>query len=116
MTPMAKSEPFDGARAGQARIPVSPLNSVQWKHFSETLGSEWRAAAALAGFDGKARQLLFLPDREGGLSRVLLGLGDKPDTQVFRDRGGRLPAGEYFLDQAPDSISPEAIAIAFSLG
>jgi leucyl aminopeptidase len=116
MTNTTGNQPLAGGPTVQGQIPVSALNPVQWQDFSETLGSSWQAAAALVGFAGEARQLALLPDGEGRLGRVLFGLGNSPDASLFRDLGGRLPAGEYFLEPIPDSISPAAIAVSFSLG
>jgi leucyl aminopeptidase len=99
-----------------AEIAITALQPEQWKAFAETLEPAARAAATLAGFSGDARQFLLLGDDEGRLSRVLFGLGADPKAEIFRDLAGRLPAGAYRLEQTPDSLTGEAVAVAFELG
>jgi leucyl aminopeptidase len=77
-----------------------------------------RAFAETSEFKGKAGQVLVVPDTEGGIDRVLFGLGaaDKADALSFRALPARLPPGDYRIVQAPAGIAPDQMALAFALG
>ncbi len=92
------------------------MTADQWKAALETLDPATRAAAVLAGFSGKARQLALIGDEAGGLARVLFGLGDTPRAEMFRDLAGRLPTGAYRLEGTPGGVPGESVGVAFALG
>ncbi|WP_204279828.1 hypothetical protein, partial [Serratia marcescens] len=71
-----------------------------------SLPASQRAFAAASGFAPKAGRLALLPDAEGGLARVLSGLGDTDargyDRFLTGKLPGLLPAGDYALE--PEGI------------
>jgi len=77
-----------------------------------------RAFAETSDFKGKAGQTLVVPDTEGGIDRVLFGLGaaENADAMSFRALPAKLPAGDYRIAQAPPRFAPDEIALAFALG
>jgi len=75
-----------------------------------------QAAARFADFKGRAGQILAVPDAEGVLERVLVGLGSASDPMSFRALAARLPAATYRLAQAPEGLARERAALAFALG
>ncbi|MDB5451032.1 MAG: aminopeptidase [Phenylobacterium sp.] len=74
------------------------------------------ALAQRLEFKGKAGQALVAPDAEGGVERVLFGLGAGEDPMVFRGLPAKLSAGTYRIAQAPAGLAADQIALAFALG
>ncbi|CAN1557928.1 PepB Leucyl aminopeptidase [Caulobacteraceae bacterium] len=74
--------------------------------------------ATTAEFRGKAGQLLAVPGEDGKTVRLLFGLGEpgKAEAMLFRGLSARLPAGDYHLENLPDSLDPTQVATAFALG
>ncbi|MCC7266803.1 MAG: leucyl aminopeptidase family protein [Caulobacteraceae bacterium] len=76
-----------------------------------------RAWAGRSDFKARAGQMLALPDAEGGVERLLFGLG-KPgqaDAMTFRALA-KAPAGDYRLAAVPPGMEATAIATAFAVG
>jgi leucyl aminopeptidase len=96
--------------------PIATVTKGDWVAFSERLGPAEKAAATLVRFDGGEGQITLVGDEEGALARVLFGLGEAPSIGAFRGLAGRLPEGAFRLEGVPESLAPEEIAIAFSLG
>jgi leucyl aminopeptidase len=97
-------------------VPVHALYEKDVPGFLDGRQAFVKAFAELSDFKGKAGQVLVTPNTEGGVDRVLFGLGDRADAQTFRALAAKLPAGEYRIASAPAEISPEQIALAFALG
>ncbi|MDP3592264.1 M17 family metallopeptidase, partial [Phenylobacterium sp.] len=97
-------------------VPVHALYEKDVPGFLDGRQAFVKAFAELSDFKGKAGQVLVTPNTEGGIDRVLFGLGDRADAQTFRALAAKLPAGEYRIASAPAEISPEQIALAFALG
>ena len=70
--------------------------------------------AEVHGFEGKAGQLLVLPDAEGGVDQVLVGAGGALDPMSARGLSARLPGGLYRL--ALEGEAAHQAALAFLLG
>jgi leucyl aminopeptidase len=70
--------------------------------------------AALNGFEGKAGQVLVVPDAEGGVDQVLIGAGAAFDPMSVRGLSTRLPGGLYRLEL--DGEAAGQAALAFLLG
>ncbi|MCB1473157.1 MAG: leucyl aminopeptidase family protein [Rhodobiaceae bacterium] len=70
--------------------------------------------ADAAGFAGKAGQLLLVPGDDGGLGRVLFGLGNEPDAFLPGKLATSLPAGTYRLGDG--FADPRMATLAFCLG
>ena len=97
---------------------VSAIRPADWGATSTGLDPSARAAATLAAFTGKAGEMALVPGADGGLARVLYGLGEGgPDgAMIFRGLAGRLPPGDYRLESIPAGMSGEQVELAFALG
>ncbi len=70
-------------------------------------------AAELAGFSGKAGQLLMLPGADGGMGAVFFGLGRAaPKPGAFRSLPARLPPGDYALETTSERTIPAMLGFA----
>lgn len=70
--------------------------------------------ADVHAFEGKAGQLLVVPNAEGGVDQVIVGAGERFDPMSARGLSARLPGGLYKLDVAADQVGQAALA--FLLG
>ncbi|HEY3696285.1 leucyl aminopeptidase family protein [Phenylobacterium sp.] len=105
-------------KAAKGAIPVHALLEAEADAFLEGRQAFVKAFAATAEFKGKAGQALAVPNTEGGIERVLFGLGapERADAMSFRALPARLPAGDYRIASAPAHIPADQIALAFALG
>ena len=69
-----------------------------------------------AAFRGDAGRTLLLHDAEGGLERVLVGLGEGGDGFVLASLPGSLPAGDYRLSEVPAGLDGETLALGWADG
>jgi len=69
-----------------------------------------------AGFRGEAGRTLLLHDPDGGLERVLVGLGEGSDGFVLASLPGSLPAGDYRLAEIPAGLDGETLALGWADG
>ncbi|CAN5399233.1 M17 family metallopeptidase [soil metagenome] len=105
------------ATSDRAVVPVHALYDGDLAGFLEGRPAFVKAFAETAEFKAKAGQVLVLPNTEGGIDRVLFGLGSSPaDVMVFRGLPAKLPNGDYRLAVAPVGISADQVALAFALG
>jgi leucyl aminopeptidase len=96
-----------------AAIPLNPVAEADL----DGLDAFVRGLAKAEGFKGAAGQLLKVPYlTDGRLERVLIGLGDKPRTDLFRAAAARLPPGDYRLSSVPHDLDATQIAIAWGQG
>ena len=100
--------------AAEAAVPIQALTEGALAAALDALGGQAAGLAEAEGFKAKAGQVLKLPGADGRLSRVLLGLGGKVDA--LRAAAGRLPAGDYRLEAAPEDLDPTEAAVAWGLG
>ncbi len=101
-----------------AVIPVHAVLEKDLEGFLDGRQGFLKAFAKLSDFKAKAGQVLVAPDTEGGMDRVLFGLGsaETADAMTFRVLAAKLPAGDYRIASAPPSLAADQIALAFALG
>jgi leucyl aminopeptidase len=98
--------------------PVVPIHALSEEAAAARLAADAfeQALATTAEFKGKAGQALLVPDAQGGLARVLFGLGSGKPEAAFRALPSKLPAGAYRIAEAPQEVAAERMALAFALG
>ncbi|MBX3505627.1 MAG: leucyl aminopeptidase family protein [Parvibaculum sp.] len=98
-----------------AATPVWLLRAADTAHWCETHAGPGAAWVVTSGFKGEAGKVLLLPDGSGGLSGVLLGLGDGGDPFVTGALPAALPMGDYRLAGEIHGDAEKA-AFGFALG
>ncbi|MYZ48666.1 leucyl aminopeptidase family protein [Propylenella binzhouense] len=110
--------PIVQAPADEPVVPVQCIRTGELERALATLSEQDRRFAAAQGFKAKAGALVLLPDRDGGIGRVLFGLGaaDAPDrTPLLPGRlAQELPDGLYRLEG--EGFDPVLASLAFALG
>lgn len=71
--------------------------------------------AQASGFTGAAGTVCALPDGQGGVDRVLAGIGDGRDRWVFAAFADTLPSGTYVVDGPLDAEAATDAALAWLL-
>ncbi|HEX5378348.1 MAG TPA: leucyl aminopeptidase family protein [Phenylobacterium sp.] len=99
-----------------AAVPVYPIADGELDAFLEAGPAFVKAFAAMSEFKAKAGQVLVVPNAEGGLDRVLFGLGPAGEAMAFRALPSKLPAGDYRIATTPPGLAADQIALAFALG
>ena len=104
----AKPRDFLKLPSGEAR----PVRLVDSQTQLEGVEANW---AAVNGFRGRPGQLLLVPAADGGISGALYGVERDFDPAAIRSLAGRLPEGDWTLENLP-ADKAEVAAIAFGLG
>nr|WP_042675067.1 leucyl aminopeptidase family protein [Methylobacterium sp. B34] len=98
-------------------VPVTLVTTGGWAAVESGLEPAQRSFARAIGFKPKAGSLALLPGPDGGLARVLFGLGDPEAAAYDRLLAGKLPGllpeGTFRLDNAPE---PAEAALAWLMG
>jgi leucyl aminopeptidase len=97
-------------------IPVHAVLSKGLERFlGEREGAEARWLKAI-GFGAKDGELVIVPNSEGGIGSVVLGLGQGRDSHALALLSERLPAGLYTLGQIPDGFAGMRAAYGWAIG
>jgi leucyl aminopeptidase len=88
----------------------------QWLAQAPERERNWLTAIGFSAEEGK---LALVPDEDGRLARVLVGLGEgvDPRTRIWALAGlpDVLPEGSYRLDGIPDGADPSRLALGWAL-
>ena len=86
--------------APAAAIPVHVVSASTWPALQDKLSPAQRSFALAQGFAARAGQHCLLPDAQGALAAVLLGIdatARRPDPFAAGRLAALLPAGDYIL-------------------
>jgi leucyl aminopeptidase len=94
-------------------VPLTPLTKAQLAAWRETAPVRERDWAAAVGFTGEAGKTALVPDKDGKLGRVLIGVSDKEAAMwAVAGLSETLPEGSYRLDPLPGDVSHAALGWA----
>jgi leucyl aminopeptidase len=97
-------------------IPLTPLNKADFATWREQAPSHERDWAASAGFKPEAGKTVLLPDKQGRLGRVLVGVGESEAPMwCVAGLSETLPEGSYRLDPISPADASRA-ALGWALG
>ena len=97
-------------------IPVNAVLSKGIEQFlAERDAGEVRWLKAV-GFGAKDGELVMVPNSEGGIGSVVLGLGAGRDPHALALCSERLPGGLYTLGQIPSGCGGPRAAYAWAIG
>src|SRR5437763_10652883 len=99
-------------------VAVSKAGLTAWRETAAARERDWVAAT---GFAGEAGKLALVPDKKGGLGRVLVGVAEgEPAIWAFAGLADTLPEGSYRIEAAPETGSasgnPTRSALGWALG
>jgi leucyl aminopeptidase len=95
-------------------VPIRPIGQDDWPKYLEKAPELVAWLAARGEFKAARGQMLFVPDSEAAKAHVLFGLGETGDAAAFRALPGKLPAGDYRIEDAP--FDHAQLALNWALG
>jgi leucyl aminopeptidase len=96
--------------------PIHVLRASEWPIWIETRPEPLRRLCAVHDFKAQAGRILLAPATDGGIERVLFGLGEGKSPLALGTLSAQLPSGDYKIVQAPREFSAGLVAIAWGLG
>ncbi|MFV3076227.1 leucyl aminopeptidase family protein [Niveispirillum fermenti] len=96
-----------------------PVTLLRKEGLEEWLASVPQAQATWVkrvGFTGAAGSTALVPGSDGGLARVLVGIGERVDIWSLAGLPATLPAGSYLLETALEAAAATAVATGWVLG
>lgn len=109
-------------RANSKTVPIASLTSADFKAWLADQPKSTQAWLKATEFKPDAGAIALLPDREGNLAKVVLGLGkptrdpSKAALWSFAALPGRLPKGRYELETSLDSETAYDAALGWAFG
>ena len=100
--------------AGGVGIPVTPLNGPALTGFLERSPAD-AAWVGTVGFSAAPGTFCLVPTADGGIGRVLFGVGDEPMWD-WAKLPGSLPPAIYRVDSALSGDEADAICLGWALG
>src|SRR5271166_5464693 len=99
-------------------VPIEALAKERLAAWLDAASERERNWARSTGFAAEAGKFTLVPDEDGRLGRVLLGLGEGPDASTMWALAGlpdALPQGNYRLDPLPPGADPTRLALGWAL-
>ncbi len=101
---------------GKAVRPIYALTPQDFDDWKAEQAGPHLAWVETTHFTAAAGSMLILPDEAGGLSAVLLGLGNQPDPFALAALPKDLPHGIYRLARGAPAAVAQMAALAWALG
>ncbi|MBI1251618.1 MAG: leucyl aminopeptidase family protein [Alphaproteobacteria bacterium] len=100
----------------QFAVPIHALRISEWRPWIESRADAMKRLADAHDFRGQAGRILIVPGTDGGIERVLFGLGEKTSPMLIGALAQHLPQGDYRIAAAPREFPATIVAIAWGLG
>jgi leucyl aminopeptidase len=98
-------------------VPLTPLTKAALTAWCESAPARERDWVQAIGFKAKTGKTALVPDQDGKLGRVLVGVGDnEPAIWSVAGLSGTLPEGSYRLDPPSAGADTSRIALGWALG
>ena len=100
-----------------AATPIELVSLAAFKDWLQGQDPRLKKLAAATGFKGEVGKVLLIPDAEGAIAQVLLGIGEGGDSFCLAPLPGSLPAGDYVLASLPEGgLNTESLALGWADG
>jgi leucyl aminopeptidase len=97
-------------------LPVWSFTEAAWPPVDDhALPAQALAWGQAHGFSGQSGRVLAVPDSQGGIAGLLLGLGDGRDGFVYGRLAQEAPSGSYHLETGLDADLANQAALSFGL-
>jgi leucyl aminopeptidase len=98
-------------------VPLTALSKTQFAAWREGAPARERDWAASVGFTGESGKTAMVPDKDGKLGRVLVGISESEAAMwAVAGLSETLPEGSYRLDPLPDGADASRVALGWALG
>lgn len=97
-------------------VAITLVKSKEWKSWIDKQDPTTREWIKVNSFTAKAGSHCIIPDKNGGLARVLVGFDESIDLWALAGLPDCLPMGEYRLETRVDSKTADALMLGWLLG
>jgi leucyl aminopeptidase len=97
-------------------IPLKLVTSKGLGPWTKTQDAKVKVLVDAVGFRADAGKTLLIPNGVGTIETILVGLGEGRDAFVLAGLPSSLPAGDYALEEIPDGLSGETLALGWADG
>ena len=97
-------------------IPLVLVAAGNLGAWTRTQDDRVKVLVDATGFRADGGRTLLVPNAEGAIGKVIVGLGDAPDGFVLAGLPGSLPPGDYALTEVPDGLDGETLALGWADG
>jgi leucyl aminopeptidase len=104
------------ASADARTIPIVPVETAVFEAWKKKQPARMRRWLDSAGFRAKPGSVSLVAGDDGGLERVLLGVGDHDGMWSYAALPATLPAGRYAIDARMAKDRATACAVGWALG
>jgi leucyl aminopeptidase len=102
--------------SGGPTTPLALSDKTAFKTQLAGFDARERAWVAANGFTAAEGQILAIPSSDGGIARVLIGVGQPNDIYALAAAPTSLPAGDYRIETPLDPEAANRIALGWGLG
>jgi leucyl aminopeptidase len=114
---MGRLMPFSLSDDDAGAVPVNAVSKAGLAAWRESAPPRERDWVMATGFTGEAGKLALVPDKKGGLGRVLIGLTEgEAAIWAFAGLSDVLPEGSYRVETIPEGGDGTRIALGWALG
>lgn len=103
-------------RGKRKTIGLIAVHADSLSNVASKLGAAARRWIAASGFRAEPGSTCLLPDAQGQLRAVLVGISHDNDIYAFAGLAQGLPAGDYHVDGAGESVDLRQVALGWGLG
>jgi leucyl aminopeptidase len=98
-------------------VPIIALSKTGFDTWREQASAHEREWVAATGFSAEPGKLSLVPDKEGRLGRVLVGLPEEGSAMwTLAGFSETAPSGAYRLDAVPEGTDASHLALGWALG
>ena len=102
--------------ADEQTIPVIPVIESEFGRWAEKQGNKLKNWLRINEFKGKSATVCFVPDKDGQLKQIFLGIENYDDFWAYGVLPPKLPEGTYQIKADFNKEQWQRIAIAWGLG
>ncbi len=103
------------SRPERGTVPITVLRAASLAKFLAGQSASLRRWVKETGFDASPDTLLAVPGADGGLSRVLIGVGSAETPWTYASLREKLPAGSYAFDASLPQAAGTRAALGWAL-
>lgn len=99
-------------------VIIDVVTAVEWERYAQSLTDPQRVFADERSFSGESGQRLRLPEADGRVRRVLMGLSENETDAEMRlgSLGSSLSAGYYRFGHLPNGLDARLASIGWGMG
>ena len=107
---------IESPRGGSAAVAVIAVDAKTLPRVARTLGKGAASWIKASGFGADAGKVCLVPDAQGQLRGVLVGVSRADDIYALSTLPQNLPSGNYCLDQSGLALDSVTAALGWGLG